>query len=62
MEKLILSLIAMTILLSCDRYVNEPLEYPLTKKVDVVDNYFGTLFLIRTDGLRMTCLKKLLPG
>ncbi|MEI8225638.1 MAG: prolyl oligopeptidase family serine peptidase [Bacteroidota bacterium] len=42
MKKLILTTIAMALLISCDGPMKKKIEYPVTKKGDVVDTYFGT--------------------
>lgn len=42
MKKLILTIIVMAILISCNGPEKKKIEYPETKKGDVVDNYFGT--------------------
>ena len=42
MKKLILLTIAMAMLISCNGPMKKKIEYPLTKKGDVVDTYFGT--------------------
>jgi prolyl oligopeptidase len=42
MKKLILSTTAIAILISCNGPMNKKIDYPVTKKGDVVDNYFGT--------------------
>ncbi|MBE3141668.1 MAG: S9 family peptidase, partial [Thermoplasmata archaeon] len=42
MKKLILTTIAMALLISCNGPVKKKIEYPVTKKGDVVDTYFGT--------------------
>ena len=42
MKKLILTTIAMAILISCNGPMKKKITYPLTKKGDVVDTYFGT--------------------
>jgi prolyl oligopeptidase len=42
MKKLILTSIAMVILLSCNGPDKKAIKYPVTKKGDVVDTYFGT--------------------
>ena len=42
MKKLILIAITMAILTSCNGPMRNKTEYPVTKKGDVIDNYFGT--------------------
>jgi prolyl oligopeptidase len=42
MKNLILTTIVMAILVSCNGPVKKKIEYPVTKKGDVVDDYFGT--------------------
>ncbi|MCX6326683.1 MAG: prolyl oligopeptidase family serine peptidase [Bacteroidia bacterium] len=42
MKTLILTTIAMAILISCKEPMKKKIEYPVTKKGDVVDTYFGT--------------------
>ena len=42
MKKQFLTIIVMAILISCNGPVNNKIAYPLTKKSDVIDNYFGT--------------------
>src|SRR5450759_482563 len=42
MKKLLLTTIAVTILISCNGPMKKEIEYPVTKKGDVVDTYFGT--------------------
>lgn len=42
MKKLILTTIAMALLISCDGPMKKKIEYPVTKKGDFVDTYFGT--------------------
>jgi len=42
MKKIILSLFAFALLMSCTGPVKNKIEYSVTKKGDVVDNYFGT--------------------
>ncbi len=42
MKKLILTTIAMAFLISCNGPMKKKIEYPVTKKGDVVDTYFGT--------------------
>jgi len=42
MKKLILTTIAMALLISCNGPVKKKIEYPVTKKGDFVDTYFGT--------------------
>ncbi len=42
MKNLILTTIVMAILISCNGPVKKKIEYPVTKKGDVTDNYFGT--------------------
>jgi len=42
MKKLILTTIVMAILISCNGPMKKKIEYPVTKKGDVVDVYFGT--------------------
>jgi prolyl oligopeptidase len=42
MKRLILMTIALAILISCNEPMKKRIEYPVTKKGDVVDNYFGT--------------------
>ncbi len=42
MKKLILAIILMSILISCNQPVKKTIEYPVTKKGEVVDDYFGT--------------------
>jgi prolyl oligopeptidase len=42
MKKQILTIIVMTVLTSCNGPVKNNLEYPTTKKGDVIDTYFGT--------------------
>jgi prolyl oligopeptidase len=42
MKKLLLATIAIAILLSCNNPMKKKIEYPVTKKGDVIDNYFGT--------------------
>jgi prolyl oligopeptidase len=42
MKKLILFTLAMAILISCNGPMKKKIEYPLTKKGDIVDSYFGT--------------------
>ncbi|HZY26037.1 MAG TPA: prolyl oligopeptidase family serine peptidase [Bacteroidales bacterium] len=42
MKRQILTIIVMTILTSCNGPVKKNLEYPVTKKGDVVDTFFGT--------------------
>lgn len=42
MKKLILTTIAIAVLVSCNGPVKKKIEYPVTKKGDVVDTYFGT--------------------
>jgi len=42
MKNLILTTIAMALLISCNGPVKKKIEYPVTKKGDVVDTYFGT--------------------
>ena len=42
MKKLILTTIAIAILISCNGPMKKKITYPLTKKGDVVDTYFGT--------------------
>ncbi|MDT8402418.1 MAG: prolyl oligopeptidase family serine peptidase [Bacteroidales bacterium] len=43
MKNILIPLIAMTILSSCNNPASVRIEYPETKKVDVEDNYFGTI-------------------
>jgi prolyl oligopeptidase len=42
MKNQLLTIIIMAILISCNGPVKKKIEYPLTKKVDVIDSYFGT--------------------
>jgi prolyl oligopeptidase len=42
MKKLILAIFVMSILISCKGPVKTTIEYPVTKKGEVVDDYFGT--------------------
>jgi prolyl oligopeptidase len=42
MKNQILAITVMAILISCNSPVNKKIEYPLTKKGDVIDSYFGT--------------------
>ena len=42
MKNQILTIIVMTVLASCNGPVKNNLEYPVTKKGDVIDTYFGT--------------------
>ena len=42
MKNFILIIIAMTLIVSCKSPAGKKIEYPVTKKGDVVDNYFGT--------------------
>jgi prolyl oligopeptidase len=42
MNKLIPFIVAMAMLISCNGPIKKKTEYPLTKKGDVVDTYFGT--------------------
>jgi prolyl oligopeptidase len=42
MKNLILTTIVMAILVSCNGLTKKKIEYPVTKKGDVVDDYFGT--------------------
>src|ERR1035437_9430223 len=42
MKKQILTIIVMAILISCNGPVKKKIEYPVTKKGDVIDSYFGT--------------------
>jgi prolyl oligopeptidase len=42
MKKIYLSLLTMALLISCNRTGNVKVEYPVTKKTDVTDDYFGT--------------------
>ena len=42
MKKLALAIIAMSILTSCNGPVKKTIEYPVTAKGEVVDDYFGT--------------------
>ncbi|MGC1391051.1 MAG: prolyl oligopeptidase family serine peptidase [Bacteroidales bacterium] len=42
MKYQLLTIIIMAILISCNVPVKKKIEYPLTKKVDVIDTYFGT--------------------
>jgi prolyl oligopeptidase len=42
MKKQLLTIIVMTVLISCNGPVKNNLQYPVTKKGDVVDTYFGT--------------------
>ncbi|HUX56391.1 MAG TPA: prolyl oligopeptidase family serine peptidase [Bacteroidales bacterium] len=42
MKNLIFTIFAMAILISCNAPLKNKIEYPVTKKGDVVDNYFGT--------------------
>jgi len=41
MKNQILTIIAMTILISCNGHVKKKIAYPETKKGDVIDSYFG---------------------
>jgi prolyl oligopeptidase len=42
MKRLIFTTLVMVIVLSCNAPMKNKIEYPVTKKGDVVDNYFGT--------------------
>jgi prolyl oligopeptidase len=42
MKKILLILVAMTLLISCKQRGNEKINYPLTEKIEVTDDYFGT--------------------
>jgi prolyl oligopeptidase len=42
MKNLILTLVVMAILISCNGPLKKKIEYPVTKKGDVIDSYFGT--------------------
>ena len=42
MKKLTLAIFVMSILISCNGPVKKTIEYPVTKKGEVVDDYFGT--------------------
>ena len=42
MKNQILTTIVMAILISCNGPVKKKIEYPVTKKGDVIDTYFGT--------------------
>jgi prolyl oligopeptidase len=42
MTKILLTTIVMAFLISCNRPMKNKIEYPVTKKGDVTDNYFGT--------------------
>lgn len=42
MKKQLLTIIVMALLISCNEPSKDKIEYPVTKKGDVVDNYFGT--------------------
>lgn len=42
MKKLILAIVVMSMLISCKEPVKKTIEYPVTTKGDVVDDYFGT--------------------
>ena len=42
MKNLTPTLIVMAILISCNGPLKKKIEYPVTKKGDVIDSYFGT--------------------
>jgi len=42
MKNQLLTILVMAILISCTGPVKKTIEYPLTKKGDVIDSYFGT--------------------
>jgi prolyl oligopeptidase len=43
MKKLVLTAIVIAIVVSCNEPMKKKIEYPVTKKGDVKDNYFGTI-------------------
>ena len=42
MKKTLLVLLTITVITSCNRTMKNKLEYPVTRKDDVEDSYFGT--------------------